>query len=438
MADPPTRNRTQQEDEIRALKEEVTLLTLASRDDEAEMRQLKTRLSEVEVECGHLRRRVDEQQGKIAAQNKELTTLTQEKLLAENELKNIKRTRETVEDYQRERGLLNQQADIDERAIRDLHTALHEALLERDQLRASIQNAQISRDDASSRVALLEAHAESLRHSNEELSQKVLELTERLDAMEREDLAQWYTRKSKREIAAARGDSAATSAPVTSTPPKQDVLPPMQPKPRPRQDLPPKPCSGVEPLQPSRLDDTIGTTSKSPKSSSNVDVRELVSSHLAVRDAISGDLVQSIPRQSRPHYSDSEDSAPSTPIKSTSPQKAPRAQETKPSPVKYRTVKQMREEAKRSAELLKGSAAMAPHLTPPATTDDPPFQRPGTTPLVVEAIYGEKGSTKEGNKMYLVKYVAVEVEQWTSAAFVPSCPALDDWKAAKERDRQLK
>ena len=74
--------------------------------------------------------------------------------------------------------------------------------------------------------------------------------------------------------------------------------------------------------------------------------------------------------------------------------------------------------------------AVLPHASSPVNNSE----RPSTSPLVVEAIYGERGSGED--KMYLVKFVSVESEQWTSAAFVdPGCEALARWRRAMAKDR---
>jgi hypothetical protein len=63
--------------------------------------------------------------------------------------------------------------------------------------------------------------------------------------------------------------------------------------------------------------------------------------------------------------------------------------------------------------------------------------RPSTVPLMIEAIYGERGSGDD--KMYLVKFVSVESEQWTNASFIdPGCDALQLWRKAKAVSRYRK
>lgn len=63
--------------------------------------------------------------------------------------------------------------------------------------------------------------------------------------------------------------------------------------------------------------------------------------------------------------------------------------------------------------------------------------RPSTCPLVVEAVYGERGGATDEDKMYLVKFVSVESEQWTSAANIDQdCEPLKEWKRSKARMRQ--
>jgi hypothetical protein len=66
--------------------------------------------------------------------------------------------------------------------------------------------------------------------------------------------------------------------------------------------------------------------------------------------------------------------------------------------------------------------------------DGPLLCRPSTAPLEIEAIYGEKGQGED--RMYLVKFLAVEAEQWLTASEVGACPALIAWRASKQLDRR--
>lgn len=94
---------------------------------------------------------------------------------------------------------------------------------------------------------------------------------------------------------------------------------------------------------------------------------------------------------------------------------------------------------KPSAAAVGGRKVLAP-LATTATPLLPVHDRPSTCPLIIEAIYGERvggeGSAGAGEKMYLVKYVSVESEQWTSASNVdPSCDALRNWLRSKAKGR---
>lgn len=66
-------------------------------------------------------------------------------------------------------------------------------------------------------------------------------------------------------------------------------------------------------------------------------------------------------------------------------------------------------------------------------------QRPSTSPLLIEAIYGERGnSADETEHMYLVKYQSVEAEQWTSGQFVDmNSDAMHRWRRARAKAQAL-
>lgn len=93
-----------------------------------------------------------------------------------------------------------------------------------------------------------------------------------------------------------------------------------------------------------------------------------------------------------------------------------------------------------NVNLLSGGSKFLP---PIANNSMPPqspgylANRPSTCPLVVEAVYGERGGSTDEEKMYLVKFVSVESEQWTSASNMdPDCEPLKEWKRSKAKMRQ--
>ena len=76
------------------------------------------------------------------------------------------------------------------------------------------------------------------------------------------------------------------------------------------------------------------------------------------------------------------------------------------------------------------------YVPPRRLEEDPEFRRPKTSPLELQAIYGEKGG-QDGERLYLVKFVGVEAEQWTMAGNVDEgSEALRRWRQSKQRDRR--
>jgi hypothetical protein len=91
-----------------------------------------------------------------------------------------------------------------------------------------------------------------------------------------------------------------------------------------------------------------------------------------------------------------------------------------------------------NVNLLTGGSKFLPPISNSMPPQSPGYlaNRPSTCPLVVEAVYGERGGSTDEERMYLVKFVSVESEQWTSASNMdPDCEALKEWKRSKAKMR---
>lgn len=153
---------------------------------------------------------------------------------------------------------------------------------------------------------------------------------------------------------------------------------------------------------------------------------------LPIRDALSGAVVHTSDVTSPTKYSDDDDdddvshmSTPNGTIVRRPASQLESAGGSAAGGTAFKTLRQLRQQK------MTGDVPMSPDEA------ERMKQRPATSPLVVEAVYGEKGTGTE--KMFLVKYVSVEAEQWTSAEFVnPTCSALREWNRGKQRDRAHK
>lgn len=409
-----------------ALQEEHRLLVLMAEDDAKEIARLKNELDCALGEKSRLQRRIDEQESLIRAQDRRVFEAEQAKFQAEVAAKTAARGAVDMREVEEERRLLAQQADADAMTIRGLQTSLHEALYERDRLARTVGDTNAERIELEAEVRLLQEHSSELRRSNESLAQQVAKLEEQVQRFEAEDYAQWFMRRSGRDLMQAqetlprearRLDSAASPVGVAS----------------------PVAAPSVDAFSKQRRQ-PHQATGHSPTSHH---------SYLVVRDALSGAIVPGADDDaldmSPTKYSDSDDSRPPTQESSAAHERlsssagaTAAASSGVLSPARgapFKTVRQARNGGGGSSAGIADSQPGGFTYTVNADPDLGHSRRPATSPLVIEAIYGEKGDAT--NRMYLVKYVNVEAEQWTNAVFVEAhCEALDEWKRSKARDRR--
>ncbi len=499
---------------MQRLKEENALLGVMATEDAKEMKRLRTEVEVAQSENEKLRRDILSLQTLVDAQQQELGRLAEsnfkEQVIARTSVRNA--YSEKLSSLEEERALLVTQSEMDNEVIRGLQRSLHEVMFERDALAKQLDLAAQERDDAVVRVALMEEHSNELRASNVSLANRVAELEELVTIYENESHADFFTRYSKREIAAGKlisrgSDSSRVGSAVSSARSEGGARPVQQvsmgscsalSKPTagtnsgsgnatapkgaamdhkatpPSMSFSPtfgSPSAGNPEVSPisARVLQLQSSPANQPKVPTELPPRQRgpPKEVLPIVDALSGKQMKSQSTSfnsslgppahpqgkkgvvlNRPVYSDDEDDedSPSHPASSAAPSrnlaqgsqaKRDSSSSSEVSEAPFKTIREKKGgplQAKSGPGFV-GGANPSNNIGSPQQLLSPPMQdntrlRPQTTPLSIEAIYGEKGLAKD--KMYLVKFVNVESEQWTSADFVDqNCEALKTWKRSR-------
>ena len=399
---------------------DVKLLQLLAMEDAAELKRLKAELESTKAElvrAAKTTRALEAHNQQLQDENK---ALLGRRFAAEIESRAVEKCERAMKDLRDENALYVKQADTDTARIRDLTTQLDEVELDRNRWRHRATSAEATSESTQAELEVLQQHAMELRASNLELATRVASLQEKVDGYASEDWVAWFKRKGEHDP-----NLATAAAAVKGMPPRESGNAAVGPS---RRSGDGGAFAQTQPLP--RTSNAAGSSLPPPPPSScaenNVDGAEMYS-------GVSLKGMRSL-RHSRPPPTDDRH------IEATEGSSGP-----------HRDTTCGGRSRSGGAERRGAGDDDALDRAPDGDPSQSPWPpRPSTTPLEVEAIYGEQfaagaadaavglnTTSSASPKLYLVKFRGVHAECWTSADNIePECPALTQWIAAKAHDRR--
>jgi hypothetical protein len=374
--------------EIQRLLDEIELLHTAAREDERDMKQLKRELEEAQFRATKAERKSEEDQRYVQQLRDELQTTSHLRFKAQTEAKQLQGAAASLADVTEERDLLAKQAEADAALIRRLQHELDETAYARDRALQRAAEATEATAEMTAQVEVLELHAAQLRTSNAALAQRLADRESEMTKFETEEIGDWFVRNNGRKDQQKLADMRA----------RQGLLPPL--------DSPAKPAAASAAPLPKSSYPEPSATAPAPRGAGRPRDHSALAAGAAMGigryEVLESTLMTAT---GMTHV------APGLSDTIASDSSVGGGGGTAGQGGTFSTVRSLRR-----------------------SRDGPLLSRPSTAPLEIEAIYGEKGQGED--RMYLVKFLAVEAEQWLTASEVGACPALIAWRASKQLDRR--